>query len=340
LHVGIFGAGSIGCFVGGRLAAAGVPVTLVGRARLQAEVGEHGLTVVDFGERLHLSPDRVRYVTDAVELAECDAVFVCVKSAQTEGVARTLDSLLGPDAIVASLQNGVRNPATLRAVLGERKVVATIVDFNVVSKGEGVFQRGTDGGLTVDRVPGAESLVQALDRSGLGVTVTGVIAPAQWTKLLVNLSNAVVALTDQPTPVLMSDPTLRRVIAAIIEEAAGVLKAAGIETAKLRGLPASWMPRILRLPDPIARLVLRAQMKADPEARSSMWEDLQRGRTTEVDYLNGEILRLAEAAGLEAPINAGIVALIRQAEEAGEGSPRLTPAALATELGLGTLLSP
>ncbi len=186
----------------------------------------------------------------------------------------------------------------------------------------------------MERVPGTEGLVEALERSGLGLKVVDDIAPEQWTKLLVNLNNAVVALTDQPTPVLMSDATLRRVIAAIIEEAAGVLKAAGIGTARLRGLPVSWMPRILRLPDALARLVLRAQMKADPDARSSMWEDLHRGRTTEVDYLNGEILRVAEKAGVEAPVNARIVALVRQAEEAGKGSPALSPATLAAELGV------
>lgn len=334
MHIGIFGAGSVGCFVGGRLRAAGEQVTLVGRERLQTEIGDHGLTVADFGERLELPPGELSCLTDPATLAECDAVLVCVKSAQTEAVAEQLDAILGLAVPVASLQNGVRNPATLRAALGARPVVATIVEFNVVSRGEGVFQRGTDGGLTVERVAGAEALTAALERSGLGVTVTGDIAPEQWTKLLINLNNAVVALTDQPTPVLISDSTLRRVIAAIIEEGAGVLKAAGIRTARLRGLPVGWMPKILRLPDGLARLVLKAQMKADPEARSSMWEDLQRGRTTEVDYLNGEIVRVADNVGREAPINAAIVRLIREAERAASGSPGLSPEALATHLGL------
>lgn len=334
MHIGIFGAGSIGCFVGGRLQVAGETITLVGRDRLRGEIEEHGLIVSDFGERLTISGGEVRYVTDPAALADCDAVLVCVKSAQTAEVAEQLNGIVGPDVVVASLQNGVRNPATLREALGSRPVVATIVEFNVVSKGEGVFQRGTDGGLIVEEVDGAGALIAALQRSGLGVKVTADIAPEQWTKLLVNLNNAVVALTDAPTPVLMSDGTLRRVIAAIIEEAAGVLEAAGIRVAKLRGLPVSWMPRILRLPDAIARLVLRAQMKADPDARSSMWEDLHRGRTTEVDFLNGEIVHLAEKHGLQAPVNAAIVRLIRAAEATGTGSPALTPTALAAALGI------
>lgn len=334
VRIGIFGAGSIGCFVGGRLRAAGEAVTFVGRERLRAQIEAHGLTVADFGERLSLAADEVRYGIDPEALAECEAVLVCVKSAQTAEVAARLDALLGPAVVVASLQNGVRNAETLRGALGARPVVATIVEFNVVSKGEGVFQRGTDGGLVVERVRGAEALTAALRRSGLGVKVVDDIRKEQWTKLLVNLNNAVVALTDLPTPVLMSDGTLRRVIAAIIEEAAGVLGAAGIEPARLRGLPVSWMPRILRLPDAVARLILRAQMKADPDARSSMWEDLHRGRRTEVDYLNGEILRVAERAGVAAPVNEAIVRLVRDAEAAGQGSPGMSPAALAAALGV------
>ena len=148
------------------------------------------------------------------------------------------------------------------------------------------------------------------------------------------LNNAVVALTDEPTPRLLQDPTLRRVVAALIDEAVGVLRAAGIPTAPLRGLPVSVMPKILRLPTPLVRLVTRRQMKVDPEARSSMWEDLQRGRPTEIDYLNGEILRVAEAHGASAPVNARLVAAVRDAEAAGGGSPGTSPVALARALGV------
>lgn len=332
MHIGIVGAGSIGCFVGGRLLAAGVPTTLVGRPRLRDEIAEHGLTVIDFGERLHLQPADVRYETQTACLADCDAVLVCLKSAQTQEVAAELATTLRGDAVVASLQNGVRNPDTLREALGARTVLAGIVEFNVVSKDRGVFQRGTDGGLIVER--GSEPLAHALRGAGIEVRQVDAIAPAQWSKLLINLNNAVVALTDAPTPMLLSDPCLRRVVAAILEEAAFVLKAAAIPTASLRGLPVGWMPRILRLPSPLVRLVTRAQMKVDPAARSSMWEDLQRGRQTEIAFLNGEVVLVAEAAGVDAPINRRLVALIHEAEAAGAGSPGLAPQALADALGV------
>ena len=85
------------------------------------------------------------------------------------------------------------------------------------------------------------------------------------------------------------------------------------------------MPPLLRLPDPIFDALLGRTMKIDPEARSSMWEDLQRGRRTEVDYLQGVITGIAERRGLEAPLSRRIVELIRQAEADGKGSPGLTP---------------
>ena len=85
------------------------------------------------------------------------------------------------------------------------------------------------------------------------------------------------------------------------------------------------MPALLRLPDPIFDALLGRTMKIDPEARSSMWEDLQRGRRTEIDYLQGVITEIAERRGLDAPLSRRIVELIRRAEADGKGSPGLTP---------------
>jgi 2-dehydropantoate 2-reductase len=92
------------------------------------------------------------------------------------------------------------------------------------------------------------------------------------------------------------------------------------------------MPAVMGLPTPLVRLVTRAQMKVDPEARSSMWEDLTRGRPTEVDYLNGEIVDLAAKVGAPAPINARIVSLVHAAEKKGPGSPGLDPHSLWSQL--------
>src|SRR6185369_5135778 len=102
--------------------------------------------------------------TEVAALADCDAVLCCVKSAQTDAIAAELAAVLRADAVIASLQNGVRNPELLRARLGGRRVLAAIVTFNVVARGDGVFQRATSGPLVLEACaePGAKALVAAL----------------------------------------------------------------------------------------------------------------------------------------------------------------------------------
>ena len=109
-----------------------------------------------------------------------------------------------------------------------------------------------------------------------------------------------------------------------MEEALGVLAAAGESTARLGALPARLFPFVLRLPGALVRVIAGAQVKIDPEARSSMWEDLSRGRLTEVDHLNGEIVRVAAAIGRKAPLNRRMVEIVHDAEKKGGGSPKLS----------------
>jgi 2-dehydropantoate 2-reductase len=253
-------------------------------------------------------------------------VLVCVKSAQSEEVGEALSGVLSSTCPVVSLQNGVRNADVLGHALGRERVQAGIVSFNVVSKGEGRFHQGTSGPLMIERGPGA--VTRALEATGLGVEVRDDLAPDQWAKLLVNLNNAVSALSGAPTRSLILEPVYRKIIARVVEEGLSVLRAAGIRPAALRGVPMRLLPTLFRLPTPIVRVVMKRPMRADPEARSSMWEDLERRRPTEVDYLNGEIVRLAEDVGAPAPVNRRIVALIREAEAAGKGSPGIEGHAL------------
>jgi 2-dehydropantoate 2-reductase len=331
-RIGVLGAGAVGCYVGGKLLAAGAAeVVLVGRPATGDELRTHGLTVKDFDRPAVTVPaDRITYAGDPSALAGCRAILCCVKSAQTDEAAASLAPLLAPGAVVASLQNGVRNAETLRRRLAGRRVLAGIVTFNVVARGGGVFHRATDGPLVLEAAgePSARALIRALAATDIGVTERADLAPEQWTKLLINLNNAISALSGAPTRAILLSPGYRRVVAALLSESLGVLKAAGIKAARFRGMPLGVMPPILRMPTPLVRLVTSAQMKVDPEARSSMWQDLSRGRVTEVDYLNGEIVRLAEQHGRDAPLNRRIVALVHDAERRGPGSPELSADAL------------
>ncbi len=321
--VAIVGAGSIGCFVGGKLLDAGVDVILIGRARLAEQVHAHGLTCTEVDcAPVVVPPSRVRYSTDVCDVAGANLVLVCVKSGATKETANSLIPHLSAGARIASLQNGLSNAAELRAVLPGHEIIPTIVEFNVVSKERATFHCGMSGAIRL--ATGQEERAALFRRGGIRVSVDEDLLAHQWTKLVVNLNNAVSALSGQPTVQLITRRAYRLLLADIIAEALGVLRTAGIRPARLRGVPLWMMPPVLRLPTPLVRVVTGRQMKLDPEARSSMWEDLERRRKTEVDHLNGEIVKLAAKHGVRARLNEGIVALVKEAEEKRAGSPALS----------------
>ena len=324
-HIGVIGAGAVGCYVGGRLAASAVAdVTLVGRQWLADAVFAHGITLRELDHDDFVAAEDIRFVVDPQDVSSCDVVLCCVKSGATANTAAQLAGILRPGAIVVSLQNGLRNGETLRTHLPQNHVIDAIVDFNVIMRDQAVFQRTTSGPLTVQtkHEPQHRVWVDALRAAGLEVVEVDSIEPEQWTKLLVNLNNAINALAGVPTREMILSRQYRKVIAMLLDEGLDVLEEAGIRPAKFRGVPLRIMSFILKLPTPIVRLVIAAQLRMDPDARTSMAQDLERRRLTEVDFLNGEIVSLAESTSRDAPLNRRIVELIHEAERAGAGSPR------------------
>ncbi|MFD7154332.1 2-dehydropantoate 2-reductase [Kribbella sp. NPDC059898] len=310
--IAVYGAGGIGCYVGGRLAATGSPVTFVGRARVAAEVAAHGLRLTDYlGADLRVP--EVAFATSPSGAAGAELVLVTVKSAATAQAADELAGVLSPGAVVVSFQNGVRNAEVLRSRLPGR-VVAGMVPFNVLNRGGGVFHQGTEGKLDVQRDAALAPYAEAFERAGLPVTQHDDILPVQWSKLLLNLNNPINALSNLPLRDELSQRAYRRCLAAAQAEALGLLAAAGIRPAQLLAVPMERFPAVLRLPDFLFRRVAGKVLAVDPLARTSMWEDLEAGRPTEVDYLNGEVVRLASSLGRTAPLNAKLVELIRAAE--------------------------
>ncbi len=189
--------------------------------------------------------------------------------------------------------------------------------------GEGRFHRGTSGKLVIEA--GREDVVSLLSAPGLDIETADDIAGAQWGKLLLNLNNALNALSDLPLRQQLQNREWRRLAADQITEALAVLKAAGIRPIAATPAPNRLLPTMLRLPDALFRLGAGRMLAIDPEARSSMWDDLMRRRPTEIGHLQGAILRLAQRHGVEAPLCARVAALVRQAETAEAGPPGLTP---------------
>ncbi|MFT3837721.1 MAG: 2-dehydropantoate 2-reductase [Myxococcaceae bacterium] len=337
LSVGIMGAGSIGCYLGGALAAAGATVTFIARERVRAEIAAHGLTLVELGGAERRPPaERFTFTSDVAAVAGCDAVLCCVKSGQTVEAGEALAKVLPEGALVVSAQNGVGNAEALRGPLPGRVVLAGIVGFNVRSLGNGVFRRGTSGPLAIESSShrAIAPLVEALRLAGFEVEQAADLRPMQWSKLVVNLANAVNALSGVPTREMLQSAGYRQVLRAVMAEAVTVLGGAGIPTARIGPLPVQFFPTLLGLPSPLFRLLARAQLKVDPEARASMYEDLLRGRDTEIEELNGEIVRLAEKHRLDAPVNRKLVALVHEVEAKRAGTPNLSAADLSARLGL------
>lgn len=326
MKIGVVGAGAIGSYLGGRLVHHGNDVIFVRRRRPTEDLRSTGITLHGLGSMhaVRIDPKDLRIESDPSSLADRDVVLVCVKSGQTQEVASDLARVLAPDATVVSMQNGVRNAEILREYLGDRHVLAGIVTFNVVAEGGGTFRHTTTGPLVIEASPAARDIARALERAGFDVELARDIVAKQWTKLLINLNNAISALCDVSTPTLIFERKYRRILAALIAEALHVLDRARIRVERVGPLPVRAYPLILRLPTPLLRAVARAQAKIDEKARSSMWQDLAKRRATEVDYLNGEIVRLAAEHGTKAPLNERIVALVHEAEARGRGSPRLS----------------
>jgi len=128
----------------------------------------------------------------------------------------------------------------------------------------------------------------------------------------------------------------RRLFADQIAEGLAAIKAEGIRPVSTTPIPLSWLPHLLRLPDAVFAVLLGRTMKIDPEARSSMWEDLQRGRRTEIDYLQGVITEIADRRRLQVPLSRRVKALITRAEATGQGSPKLTPDQVRSDLQVGS----
>jgi 2-dehydropantoate 2-reductase len=320
----VAGAGSIGCFVGGMLAAAGKPVRFLARPRVIDEIRANGLRLTSFeGIDRRLPASSIALSDDPGRLREAGIVLVCVKSADTAAMAATIAAYAPSDAIVLSLQNGVSNVATLQKHLAGHRILAGMVPFNVVALGNGRYHRSTSGDIVVQADDTA--LAARLSVPGLMLRPTDDIVAVQWGKLLVNLNNAINALSGLPLRDQLSQLPWRRLLADQIAEALRATAAEGIAPVAPTPLPAAWTPRILRLPDWAFRLVAGRMIKIDPKARSSMWDDLDRGRPTEIDYLQGVIVDIARRRHLDVPLTRRIVDLIKRAESLGQGSPRLGP---------------
>ncbi|WP_166253720.1 2-dehydropantoate 2-reductase [Marinobacter salicampi] len=311
----VFGAGSVGCYVGGRLLSAGADVTLIGRRRLQDVFTEQPLKVTDyegFEFSTSLSPDQ--FTTDPGAAAGADLVLVTTKSAATEEAGAQLAEFLEPGTPVISLQNGITNADRLQGLLPECTVLAGMIPFNVLEKAPGHFHHGTQGQLMAAASPRLEPALPWFQAAGLPLEERDDMEPVMWSKLLLNLNNPINALSGVPLREELAQRDYRRCLAMAQEETLTLLEMAGIRTVKVTAIPTQLIPYVMKTPNWLFKRLADKMLTIDPYARSSMWEDIEAGRPTEVDWINGEVVNLATRLNTRAPVNQALTQLIHQCE--------------------------
>lgn len=319
--VAVMGAGSVGCYVGGRLQAAGAEVHFIGRPRVLGALALHGLTLTDLdGGEVILPPAQLQLLPRPRAAA---LVLLCVKSAATAGAAAELAACIPAGTPAVSLQNGVANAQTAAQAAPGLSWLPGMVPFNVAELSPGHYHRGTSGALAVQDHPALQVWLPLFAAAGLPLSLHADLQPVQWAKLLLNLNNPVNALSGLPLRAQLLDRDCRVVLAALQDEALAALAAAGIEPARLTSVAPRWLPTLLRLPTPIFRRAAARLLRIDERARSSMADDLALGRATEVDALCGAVVRLARSVGLQAPRNQALVALLEPGARAPSGGRAL-----------------
>jgi 2-dehydropantoate 2-reductase len=316
--IAILGAGSVGCFIGGAWAAAGLPVSFIGRAKIAHDIRDHGLTLTDYsGWRAQLSD--VDYACVPAALADAQIILVCVKSGATREAVRDIAEHGQDGALVIGFQNGVSNHDVLEAELGERfRIVRGMVGFNIAYLGHGHFHKGVAGHLWTEDRPQSRTLARRVDGGPAALRLSSDMLGLAWGKLLINLNNAVSALSGRTLVEELKQRDYRRVVAASQREGLRLLRSAGIKPAKVGPVASRLLPVVMEAPDWLFNNLFLKAWHIDAKARSSMADDLAAGRKTEVDYLNGELVRLAERLGMAAPYNSAIVGLMRLAEAGAE----------------------
>ena len=303
--VAVVGAGAVGSFYGAMLARAGQRVVLVGRPPHVAAIERDGLKL-DMAGRTETIRIDAAATLEAVRGA--DLVLFCVKSTDTDAVARALAPLLAPHAVVLSLQNGVENAAAIARHV-RQAVIPAVVYVATAMGGPGVVRHFGRGDLVIGALDGGTSgaparagvlqdLVALFGAAGVQVTISDDVMAELWSKLLVNCAyNAISALAQAPYARLAALPEIRELQDLVVREVVALARAEGIALAVEPSLQA--VERIAR---------------SMPAQLSSTAQDLARRKPSEIDHLNGFIARRGRELGVAVPVNQTLAALVKLVE--------------------------
>jgi 2-dehydropantoate 2-reductase len=277
----------VGCYYGGMLARAGHRVTLIGRPSHVQALQADGLRMqtLSFDEHVPVAAS-----TTASAVAGADLVLFAVKSPDTESAGAQMRPHLAPDAMVLCLQNGVDNAERLQQVLPEHAVAAAVVYVATEMAGPGHLRHHGRGELVMEPTPSdpsrSEAVAQALRAAGVPTEVSDNVRGALWAKLILNCAyNALSAVARLPYGELVQRPGVLDVMKDVVTECRAVAAADGVT------LPGDVDAAVRRIAETM------------PTQYSSTAQDLMRGKPSEIDHLNGYVVRRGEALGVPTPAN-------------------------------------
>lgn len=293
MKIAVMGAGAVGCYYGGMLARAGHAVTLIGRIPHVEAVRRDGLFMDTQSFQEHV-PLEASTAAEAVRGAAL--VLFCVKSTDTESAAAQMAPHLRPDAVVLGLQNGVDNAERLKAVL-PHEVCPAVVYVATEMAGPGRVKHHGRGELVIAPTAASGEVAALFAGAGVPVQVSDNVAGALWAKLIANCAyNALSAISQLPYARLVQGEGVEAVMRDVVDECLAVARAEGVT-----------------VPGDIREAVQRIA-RTMPTQLSSTAQDLARGKRSEIDHLNGYVVRRGEALGIAAPVNRVLHALVKLLE--------------------------
>jgi 2-dehydropantoate 2-reductase len=272
-------------------------VTFIGRPAHVDAINAHGLLLDTQFFRGYLP---AKAATDAASLASPNLVLFCVKSADTEQAGRSLAGCLRPETSILSLQNGVDNQQRLRGVTGH-PVIPAVVYVGSEMAGPGHVRHHGGGDIAIGAAPESEALAQTLEAAGIRTTIADDIEVTQWSKLVTNCAfNALSAVAGIPYGPMLEVEGTRDVVASAVQEAVMVAHASGVS------MPEDILEQILKIP------------AAMPNQMSSTAQDVARGKPSEIDFLNGYVVRKGAELGVPTPTNQALQVMVKLAERRNE----------------------
>ncbi|HEY3049242.1 MAG TPA: 2-dehydropantoate 2-reductase [Polaromonas sp.] len=294
MKVAVMGAGAVGCYFGGMLARAGHEVVLIARPQHAEAIERDGLRMetTSFDEHVRLAAS-----TDPSSVQGAQLVLFSVKSTDTESAGALIRPHLPADALVLCLQNGMDNADRLRSVLPQHAVAAAVVYVATEMAGPGHVKHHGRGELVIEPASASEAVAQALIAAGVPTEISDNVRGALWAKLILNCAyNAVSAIAQLPYGKTVQGEGVKDVMRDVVAECLAVAQAEGVQ------VPGDVDAAIRKIAETM------------PSQFSSTAQDLARGKRSEIDYLNGSIVRRGEALGIATPANRVLWALVKLME--------------------------